>query len=789
MMWTGTDDLLIQKWAAGCLLVTLFLAPDALQSQERSLSSTAHGATAQERLLIEQIDQLVSSGEYDEAVASLDRLVANSDGHLIEMGSVQRASTLSLQLHVPVSQWAQWQLNSWNRTSPEKMAATARLQEQVAERAIAQAQKSLDSFELQKTVDRYPLAVSCVRARLMLCDLYLDQGWTFAARQALEAPGLSLRVPLQAQGDRVGSGGIGLALHTVWPLLRKLPSGTEDQPVADLFDRSLARLTTDSGIPVELLTAEITRRIVRIASMDSPRKEFDDTCEWAISFSSHFSQAAREKILSAVETARRWKTQRDDRDKQSNAHWPTFAGNSLRNGDCEQKASGSQFQELAGWPTWTRVLQRQTGSTDRNPASKPPVAENTLGLVSYHPAVHDERIYLHELTRILAFDLKSGKPWPPTDPEMPVFDSGMTSANFLPFGYSLMGGPRGTLTVDNGVLYARMGPPVTGWFGRAPGNSNSSLSYIVALELDRQGSMHHGFPVRLDGINYPSTEFEGCPAVCSDLLIVAAGMRDNVNLRRSVLAIERDSGVIRWRSPVLASGTVSGSEQASLISHQLVTCAGGRVFVNTNLGAIACIDQLGGQILWLARYRRSPPASERQYAQADRYRYRDLSPCMVVGTQLICAPQDCGEIFSLDAVTGELIWSTDFESVDDATQLLGCYDNSVVVAGDRIYWLDRITGRMLAAFPAGTTSEAAGALPSPRGYGRGLLCGNSVYWPTQHEIFVFDADQSGKSRDDNPLIRKRIRLDIRGAEGGNLLLLPNGIAIAGANRLFVFSDK
>ncbi len=409
-----------------------------------------------------------------------------------------------------------------------------------------------------------------------------------------------------------------------------------------------------------------------------------------------------------------------------------------------------------------------------------------MSILPYYPLVHDGKIFVHELTRITAYDASNGKSWPPAEPAMSLFDTGTTAATYLPFGYNLMGAPRGTMTIADNRLYARMGPPVTGWVGRAPTNENLSLSSIVALDLTRQGSMCPGFPLRLSGDEFPHAEFEGAPAVVGEQVLVCVMARDNVNMRRYVLSIDRDTGQVRWRSPVLASGMVSGCEQASLVSHQLLSVSGGRIFVNTNLGTIACLDLEDGQIVWLARYQRAQASADEAYPRPDRYRYRDLTPCMVVGSQVICAPQDCPELFSLDAASGQLLWSTDAERVDDSNQLLGAYEENLIVAGDRIYWLESRSGKVLAAFPAGTLGEVSTALPSPRGYGRGMVVGDRVYWPTQHEIFVFDARQNADAPGKLPVIRERIRLETRGAEGGNLTPFQNGLIIAGPGRMFVF---
>lgn len=758
-------------WVA-LLLFTLSTGRIA-QSQDRPLSSAAHSATAQERLLMEQIDQLAAAGQYDEAFASLERLVDNSQGRLIELGDVQSAATLSLQIYGPISRWAQWRQAAWANAAHESLSDAIRTEEGLATRTIESAKTRHDFLSLQEAVDRFSLAPASVPARLFLSDLYLDQGWTTAARQALEAPGLSLRVPLALQA--ASANGSGLPWPTVWPHFRS--SAQRDQQLL----QTVGRITHKTSYRAEHLTAELLERLVTIAVFDTTPSEFDDTCEWASVCSERLSNEYQQQVAESIANARRWFNEREaQRKSSSRAEWYTFGGNASRSG----AAIGAD--DIGSWPAWSRQLERITGGTDRNPASKPPVAENSLSLLPYHPVVHQGRVYIHELTRIVALNLHDGRSWPASDPPLPVFDSGMTAANYLPFGYPIMGAPRGTLTVESDTLYARMGPPVTGWYGRAPGNSGSSLSYLVALDLNRQGSMRAGFPVRLDAQQAPSAEFEGCPLVIGDQVLAAVGTRDNVNLRRWVMSVDKVTGSMQWRSPILASGTVSGSEQASLVSHQLLTAKGGRLFVNTNLGAIACIDQATGQIIWLARYRRSSPAVDQPYAKPDRYRYRDLTPCMLVGTQVICAPQDCPEIFALDLTTGELLWSTEAGSVDEATQLLGANRNSIVVAGDRIFWLERSSGRVVAAFPSGGIDDASSALPAPRGYGRGVIGDDQVFWPTQHEIFVFDADQVGRAVNGSPIIRKRMRLDTRGAEGGNLVHFKDGIIVAGANRLFVY---
>jgi hypothetical protein len=108
------------------LAIVLCLVAGTLVAQERSPGSAAASATAQERLLMEQIDQLAADGQIEEAIASLERLVDNAEQRVIELGPVQRAATLAVQVHVPVSRWAQWRLRQWAARAPEAIQPSLR---------------------------------------------------------------------------------------------------------------------------------------------------------------------------------------------------------------------------------------------------------------------------------------------------------------------------------------------------------------------------------------------------------------------------------------------------------------------------------------------------------------------------------------------------------------------------------------------------------------------------------------------------------------------------------------
>ena len=93
------------------------------------------------------------------------------------------------------------------------------------------------------------------------------------------------------------------------------------------------------------------------------------------------------------------------------------------------------------------------------------------------------------------------------------------------------------------------------------------------------------------------------------------------------------------------------------------------------------------------------------------------------------APADSPAIFALDAGTGQMLWQIDLE---DATQLLGVADDWLIAAGRQLYWIglrNQRRGLLGHVWPDGHEKL---------GYGRGVLAGGSVLWPTREKIYVFD---------------------------------------------------
>jgi outer membrane protein assembly factor BamB len=412
------------------------------------------------------------------------------------------------------------------------------------------------------------------------------------------------------------------------------------------------------------------------------------------------------------------------------------------------------------------------------------VGEDVKRLLSYYPIVVGDLVVFHDLQAIYVFDLRTGKPaWRQNDPKMrpgQVYpraplnpDAGRVSHTF--------GVPRFTATVNGSLLFVRLGSQATGWPETRTPDKRGSL---VILDLAQEGKLIAEVPPEND-----RWSFEG-PPVCDGSRFYVAMRYNDVRPQSHVACFEivttsSTAGsihkpVMRWRQMICAAESPArgGAEE---ISHNMLTLAEGTLYLNTNLAAVACLSAEDGSIHWVTTYPRAKQSDNSAHF------FRDLNPCVYHRGTLYVAPTDSPQVFAIDAMTGMLRWATTPSALAEVVHLLGVAEGNLIASGKQLWWLDAETGKTITTFPDPLNSNQA------KPFGRGLLMGDVVLWPTRQELCVFFQKQS-PSIDANTkpaMPRDPIQwIDYSNhLGGGNLIAAGDYILLATPDKLWAFGPR
>ena len=738
-----------------CTLAVSFSFVQIGYGQEPFWSEPDQFVSSEQQLLLEQIDELLISNQDSEAMGLIDRLVDQPPA-LVLFGQVQHASTQQVQVFHTLQELCRLKLNV-AISRDFKLANDYRQQRNPqGEAAYRALQLSKEYRHGRQLLDRFHATDSGPKLSRLLVDVLLEKNQGLAGLMVLDDYFTDFtRIDLSIISEQ--SPALLVPWYRAWQYLQGNKSGSER-----LVELWRARTSQQPE-----LTVDVVSRQMIAAAMHPDNYDLEAVTQWAVCVIQQIQEPSHARKLQAVL-------------------------DSVRDGPDKSTSNSAKDFNLDRWPDWQVPVERYSNSYDLTPATHPRVSQRE-SMLPLTPTIHEGKVFLHELTRIRAFSLETGLSWPTSINEQALFDSQTAPEAHIPLGYPVMGMPQGKVTVEENCLYARMGTPVTGWANRIRASDGSSISYLIGLDLDSQGKMLQGFPRQLLNAELENAEFEGCPVICGRKLIATVTQRDQANLRRRLVALDRFSGKLLWISQVLASGSVVGSHRANLISHAQPVAIGGLIYFLSDLGTVACLDAHTGRTHWVTNYQRTidQPAD---YPRPNRFRYRDGNACRVHHGLVYCLPQDCPELFALDALTGDLVWSSNEIDVADCTHLVGVQGKSVVVCGDRVVWLDGKNGRVLGGFSEFTTPGTVNSLPQPRGLGQATLVGDRVYWPTSSAVFVFEADMADAIHSKthsagSPILIKRYNTGARGAEGGNLVTQNGRLLMATPGRLYCFRSE
>jgi outer membrane protein assembly factor BamB/tetratricopeptide (TPR) repeat protein len=465
---------------------------------------------------------------------------------------------------------------------------------------------------------------------------------------------------------------------------------------------------------------------------------------------------------------------------QPDTRWPTFAGSFSRTHVVSEPIDVGSLQ-------WKVALERITQNRTYPYAPRTvtmtasPSAQDRL--LGYHPIVLGDQVVVCDGTRVLAYNLNdrpggregSGAAVEPAwkfDPE----NTGPQAFRGNP------GIPRYTLTAVGTRIYARMGSLAPSYFGMGRQGGTSS-SYILALDWSAQGKMlwmqkaaELSLPNRPADRVSRTVNFEGTPVADSRNVFVAVTDRRELTATY-IVCFDAETGARRWvRYLGAASSDVDnfmpmgmglGGPVPGDFGHRLLTLDGPYLYFQTNLGAVVSLEAESGAVRWVANY----PRQDSNRGGGDR----DLNPAIVHDGLVLVAPVDATSIYAFDAQSGLLVWKSD-PVADEVklSHLLGVARGKLVATGDRVLLFDVKNGKLSASWPDSGKFE---------GYGRGLLAGNRIYWPTRDKIEVLD--QSSGLRAEPPIKLS----EIYRSSGGNLVAGDGYLIVAQSDALVVFCQN
>jgi outer membrane protein assembly factor BamB len=458
--------------------------------------------------------------------------------------------------------------------------------------------------------------------------------------------------------------------------------------------------------------------------------------------------------------------------------WPTFAGSPARN------ALAPECYDVAA-VEWRAPL-RHTAAAAIPPAPQDiPAVENTAGPLVYYPVFSEGKVFTGDQNQILGFRADSGRPaWGEGETaiyhetaDIPQANQGAAVQGMVIQGMAVQGWampgaaeslatPRYTLTIADRRLYARIGSPFTG-LAQLPGASAASDG-LVCLDLQAEGKQLWQTPKE------EGWAFDGAP-VAAGARLFAAMRRNDIRPQVHVACFDATTGRMRWRRFVCAAETPAHGAMAEC-AQTLLTLAGGAIYVNTNLGAVASLDAENGRINWVRLY---PRDRKGDFRHLDAHWQRDLNPCLFDHGRLFVAPADSPKVYALDAMTGQILWPVRRDDrpsefpvqspLGDVVDLLGVSGDCLIASGQKLYWID------IAGPHAGNIAHVWPEGDEKPGYGRGLLSGSYVLWPARDKIYVFH-QQTAR-------LKREIELGPLGVRGGNLLVAGGRLLIATPNEL------
>jgi len=467
-------------------------------------------------------------------------------------------------------------------------------------------------------------------------------------------------------------------------------------------------------------------------------------------------------------------------------HWPMFGGD-LSRGRVSTARGGLGARlfriplsapDYSALPAEQRaVIETQQRDIDSN--------GNRLGVI---PVVDDGVLFFQDGRRIYAVSLESGQPLPAWQQTHPggayIFDTVP-----VPVGQQL------TVTVTEDAVLAVMG------FSDLP-NDTRGVTRIVCLDRATGRERWIARPSDLpDRDALRTLNFSGSPLVVGDSVhIIGRGGKGAQFEDCYLVTLDLRTGAHRWSTYLASASTdqvnIFAGRQArprssDTTSH--IAYAGGKLYVLTNVGAVAAVDAYSGIIDWLSIYQRNVPTTTgrtRRFgarARIELPRPWTFNPAIIAEGHLFVLPTDGNDLLIFNAETGEQVKAIRGVHLDNPTTIVGVLGDRLVVCSDDrmkcinwrryepeqyadtnidiVYWPQRFPGSPIRGRPFMTTE--------------------SVFVPTRKQLKQIDL-RTGRVVANHPAAADT---NTEWEEGpGNILVTADRVVVATASSVDVYTD-
>lgn len=431
------------------------------------------------------------------------------------------------------------------------------------------------------------------------------------------------------------------------------------------------------------------------------------------------------------------------------------------------------------------------------------------------PVIDHGELFFTDNARVFAVNLDTGRPLTGWSATYPGDRRGAFSIDAWPR-------PRQrqlTLTVTDSRVLGVLGQADSLSMNMGGFNGAGPATQLVCLDR-ASGKKQWAVQPRL--MNVPDTaaalreaQFFGTPLVIGDTVFITARTSKPGQIEDChVVALGLTDGAFQWSSYIASASANMYDAQvdegyAGPASTSHLAFADGRVFVQTNVGAVASIDATDGKILWLSLYPRNEsdgtvgvPVNNRFRRQNGRQRGFTYNPPMLVGGRLFALPSDSPNVLVFDSGTGQLIKKIGREFQPPAAPvegqkqasilqrmdtLVGVIGSRLVLSGeDMIYcidWSKFDPSGPRNAWLKWNSSSLVGVDGAPAILGRPFLTGDAVLVTTATALYRIDVQRGGVVS-----IFPATGQWEEGQGPGNVLATPEYLVIAGPSDLNVYTD-